>query len=305
MKVSIIGAGNVGATLAQRIAEGGLGADVVLLDIAKEMAEGKALDLLHAAPLTGCSNGITGTDDYSETSGSDIAVITAGSPRAAGMTRDDLIAKNSGVIKSVLKDLMRACPGAIIIIVTNPLDVMTYLACKVSGLNRERVFGMAGVLDTSRFAYLIADALKIDRGQVETLVIGQHGPEMVPLLSRTRVRGRRLGELMAKEDTERLLADARNAGTKVVKLLGKGSAYYAPSAALFHMIKTILKDEKRLMSVSCLANGEYGLSGVCTGLPVRLGRNGIEEIVELQIDESESEGLRRAAGAAKDLIGKL
>lgn len=305
MKISIIGGGNVGATLAKRLLESDLKVDVVLLDILKDVVAGKALDLLHAAPLTGHRNTITGTDDYSHIAGSGVVVITAGFPRQAGMTREDLIAKNGGILEGVIGKVKAGCPDAIVIVVTNPLDVMAYMACRKSGLPREKIFGMAGVLDASRFAYLIADELKVDYADVDAMVLGQHGPAMVPLLSRTKVKGRPLAELIDGERLRSLLDRARSAGSTVVKLLGKGSAYYAPSAALFHMIKAIVNDEKKTISVSCLAEGEYGLNDVCTGLPVILGKDGIEEIVELDLPKDELEALQSSAGSTKELIAQL
>jgi malate dehydrogenase len=221
------------------------------------------------------------------------------------MTRADLIAKNGAVLSGVIEKISAGCPDAIVIIVTNPLDVMAYMACKKSGLKREKIFGMAGVLDTSRFAYLVADALKVNYSDVDTMVLGQHGPAMVPLVSRTKVKGAPIADLLKGEKLEKLLNEARNAGSTVVKLLGKGSAYYAPSAALFHMIKAIARDEKKIMSVSCMANGEYGLNDVCTGLPVKLGKGGIEEVVKLDLPEDELGALQRSAGSTKELIAQL
>lgn len=304
MKLSIIGAGNVGATLAKRVIESEIG-DVVLLDLYKNVALGKALDLLHAAPIVGYEKNIIGTDDYTAIEGSDIIVITAGFPRQAGMTRADLTAKNAAVIREVIDKIKDRAPSAIVILVTNPLDAMTYLAIKESGFSKKRVFGMAGTLDSSRFAYIIARNLKVQYKDVETIVLGQHGPEMVPAISQTRVSGRPLGDIVSKDKVDLLIKEVRESGATIVKLLGKGSAYYAPSAAIFKMIKAIANDEKSLMSVSCLAEGEFGLSGICTGLPVKLGRNGIEEIVQLDLADDEIESLKRSANSVKELIAKL
>lgn len=304
MKISIIGAGNVGATLAKRVIENEIG-DAVLLDLYKNVALGKALDLLHAAPIVGYEKNIIGTDDYAAIEGSDIIVITAGFPRQAGMTRADLTAKNAAVIREVIDKIKDRAPSAIVILVTNPLDAMTYLAIKESGFSKKRVFGMAGTLDSSRFAYIIARNLKVQYKDVETIVLGQHGPEMVPAISQTKVSGRRLGDIVSKDKIDLLIKEVRESGATIVKLLGKGSAYYAPSAAIFKMIKAIANDEKSLMSVSCLAEGEFGLSGICTGLPVRLGRNGIEEIVQLDLADDEIESLKRSANSVKELIAKL
>jgi malate dehydrogenase len=304
MKISIIGAGNVGSTLAKRVIESNI-ADVVLVDVYKSMAQGKALDLLHAAPLVGYQKRIVGTDDYSKIENSRIVVVTAGFPRQPGMTRSDLISKNSAIIKDVILQVKRICHRAIIIIVTNPLDVMTFLAHRESYLRRERVFGMAGVLDASRFAYIIARELKVPYNQVETIVLGQHGPEMVPLISHTKVSGEPLRRLLPKEKIDELVRESRESGARIVGLLGKGSAYYAPSAAIFSMIKSVLKDENRLMAVSCFAKGEYDISGVCTGLPVKLGKNGIEEVVQLKLDADEGKALKKAAESTKKLLSYI
>jgi malate dehydrogenase len=304
MKISIIGAGNVGATLAKRIIESEI-ADVVLLDVFKDMAQGKALDLLHAAPVAGYQREIIGTDDYREIKDSKIVVITAGFPRQPGMSRADLISKNGKVIKEVVSNIKRQSPDAIIIVVTNPLDLMTFLAHKESGFERNRIFGMAGVLDSSRFAYIIARELNVKYKDVDTIVLGQHGPEMVPIISQTKVSGELISNRLPKERLDELIEEVRESGAKIVKLLGKGSAYYAPSAAIFTMVKAILNDEKRLLSASCLAEGEYGLSGICTGLPVKLGKNGIDEVVKLKLDPQELESLKKSVNSTKELISKL
>lgn len=305
MKISIIGAGNVGATLAKRVIEAGLG-NVVLVDVVKGLAEGKMLDLMHAAQLTGSRLGSIGTDDYSLTKGSDIIVITAGFPRQPGMSRADLIAKNTNIIKEVVGNVTPGSPNAILIIVTNPLDVMVHIAHKVSGFKKERVMGMAGVLDSSRFAYIIANELNTDPKYVETIVLGQHGPHMVPLISHTKVLDKPLDKLLSKEKINRLIKEVRESGAKIVGLLGKGSAYYAPSAAIFTMIKEIVtNNKKKVLSASCLAQGEYSISNVFTGLPVKLGKNGIEEIVKLELSKDELAGLKESVNVTKELISKL
>ena len=304
MKISIIGAGNVGATLAKRVAESEL-ADIVLVDIMRGMAEGKALDILHAAPVVGYQSSVIGTDDYSSTRNSDIIVITAGFARKPGMTRADLTAKNSAVIREVVQKTRNGSPAAIIIVVTNPLDVMTYLAYKESGFQRERVMGMAGALDTSRFAYIIASDLRVDYDQVETMVLGEHGPSMVPLISRTKVSGKPISDMIPQNKIDGLSKEVSECGAKIVELLGNTSAYYAPSAACMAMIRAIAKDEKRLMSVSCLAQGEYGLNDVCTGLPVRLGSEGIEKIVDLKLSQKELDSLKRSVSSTREAIKTL
>lgn len=304
MKISIIGAGNVGATLAKRIVESNL-ADVVLLDIAKNIALGKALDLMHSAPAVGFTKTITGTDAYADTANSDIIVVTAGFPRQPGMKRSDLIKKNGAVIKEVVGSIKKTSPGALLIMVTNPLDLMTYLAYKESGFKRERVMGMAGTLDQSRFTYIIANELKKDIKDIETLILGQHGIEMVPVISHTRVKGQALDKLLSKDKIENLKKESRESGAKLVNLLGKGSAYYAPSAAIFTMIKSIIGNKKDIIGVSCLAQGEYGIKDICIGLPVRLGKNGIEEIVTLKLTKEELDALKKAADTIKELLTEL
>lgn len=301
MKISVIGSGNVGATLAKRIVESNT-ADVILLDIQKGVAEGKALDLMHAAPAIGHQKKILGTDDYKETAGSNIVVITAGFPRQPGMSRADLVNTNGGIVKEVVKNIRETSPRAIIIVITNPLDVMTYLAYKESGFPRNRVMGMAGVLDASRFTHILATELKVGHREIETIVVGQHGPDMVPLISHTKVSGKPIENVIKKERLDELVKELCAVGARIVNLLGSGSAFYAPSAAAFLMIKAIANDERRLMSVSCLAEGEYDISGVCTGLPVRLGKDGIEEVVILKLTDAELDRLKNSAIKIKEGI---
>lgn len=301
MKVSIIGAGNVGATLAKRIVESDL-ADVVLLDVVKGIAEGKSLDLLHAAPILNHKCRIIGTDDYSRTKGSELVVITAGLARKPGMSREELAAKNGEIVKDIVNKIKATSPDSVIIIVTNPLDLMTYIAYKESAFGSKRVMGMAGVLDSSRFAHFIADELKVPASSVETMVLGTHGDTMVPLLSRTKISGKPLFKLLSLEKINELVNKTKNAGAEIVSLLGSGSAYYAPSAACFLMAKCILKDEKKLLAVSAYLNGEYGIKDMCLGAPVKLGRSGIEKIAELEITEEEKSALRKSAAAVKAQI---
>lgn len=304
MKVSVIGAGNVGATLAKRIVENDL-ADVVLLDIVKGLAEGKSLDLLHAVPILGHSKFIYGTDDYEHTKDSDIVVITAGLARKPGMSREDLMQKNAKIVKEITQKVCRFSPGAILLMVTNPLDAMTYVAYKVSGFNTKKVIGMAGVLDSSRFAHLIGTELNIPSSSIETIVLGGHGDTMVPLLSQTKISGTPLFKLLSLTKINDLVERTRRAGAEIVNLLGSGSAYYAPSAAVFLMVRAIIKDEKRLLPASVYLNGEYGLKNLCLGLPIKLGDKGVEEIVELEITEEEKKALKKSAEATKKLIGSL
>ena len=293
-KVSIIGAGAVGATLAQRVLESGM-ADVVLVDIVKNMACGKALDLLDSAPIIGHEKNIIGTDNYDAIKSSDIVVITAGFPRKPGMSREELISKNAGIVKEVSDNVKTYAPDAIVIVVTNPLDTMTYLAYKTTGLNRERVFGMAGVLDGSRFIALIADELKVPRKLVETFILGSHGDTMVPVLSKTKVSGKTLESLMPKDRIDSLINRTRDRGAEIVKLFGNGSAYYSPSAAVFKMIGAILNNKAQTLVVSAYLNGEYGLKDICIGVPCKIGREGIEKIVELDLSKEERLALDKSA----------
>lgn len=300
-KVSVIGAGAVGSTLAQRILESGR-ADVVMVDIAKGVAQGKAFDLLDASPIIGHERNIAGTDDYSQIKSSDIVVITAGFPRKPGMTREDLIAKNAGIVKEVSEQIKRYCPGAIVIVVTNPLDIMTYLCSKTTGFKREKVFGMAGELDSSRFVYLIADELKVPRSVVETYMLGSHGDTMVPLISKTRVSGKPILDVMAKDRLDAIIKRTRDRGAEIVSLLGSGSAYYSPSAAVFKIVEAILNDRNQTLVVSALLKGEYGLADICIGVPCRIGKSGIEEIAIFDMSEEERAIFLKSAQAIKSSI---
>ena len=297
-KVSVIGAGAVGATLAQRIFEAGL-ADVVLVDILKNIACGKALDLIDAASVTGTEQTIVGTDDYKDIDGSDIVVITAGLPRKPGMSREDLIAKNAAIIRDVCGRIKTQAPNAIVIVVTNPLDSMTYLAWKLTGFPKERVFGMAGVLDGSRFAALLADQAKAPRSSIETYVLGSHGDTMVPVVSKTLVSGKPVTSVMPKATLENIVKRTRDRGAEIVSLLGTGSAYYSPSAAVFSMVSAILNDTKAVMTASAYMNGEYGLKDIFIGVPCKIGRAGIEKIVELELSSDEKFALDNSAQVIK------
>lgn len=303
-KISVIGAGAVGATLAQRIIEGGI-ADVVLVDIFKNIAAGKALDLLDASPVVGHECGIIGTDDYAQTKGSDIVVITAGLPRKPGMTREELISKNAGIVKAVSENIKKYSPSAIVIVVTNPLDVMTYLALKIMGSGRNKVFGMAGVLDGARMAYLIAEELNVKRSTVETFVMGSHGETMLPVLSMTKVADKPVMGLIPKDKLDDIVKRTCNRGAEIVALLGTGSAFYSPSAAAFKMIKTVVNDTKETLTVSALLEGEYGLKDVCIGVPCVIGRNGMEKVIEAELSGEEKKAFLNSASAIKSSIAVL
>ncbi len=294
----------MGATLAQRIIEGGI-ADVVLVDILKNIAAGKALDLLDASPVVGHERGIVGTDDYADTKGSDIVVITAGLPRKPGMTREELISKNAGIVKSVAENIRKNSPSAIVIVVTNPLDVMTYLALKAIGSPRNKVFGMAGVLDGSRMANLIADELKVKRSAVETVVLGSHGDTMVPVLSKTKVGGKPVANLIPKDRLDKILKRTCDRGAEIISLLGTGSAFYSPSAATVKMINAILNDTKETLTASALLEGEYGLENICIGVPCVMGKTGMERVVEIDLSKEEKAAFMRSADAIQDSIKLL
>jgi len=304
MKISVIGAGAVGATLAQRIIEGGI-ADVVLVDILKNVAAGKALDLLDASPIVGHECDIIGTDDYAETKGSDIVVITAGLPRKPGMTREELVSKNAGIVKSVSESIKKYSPSAMVIVVTNPLDVMTYLVLKIMGSKRNKVFGMAGVLDGSRMAYLIADELKVRRSDVKTVVLGSHGDTMVPVLSKTMVSGKPVTDIIPKDKLERIVKRTCDRGAEIVSLFGTGSAFYSPSAAALSMIKAVINDTKETLTVSALLEGEYGLKDVCIGVPCVIGKSGMEKVIEMDLSKEERDAFLRSASAIQSSIKLL
>jgi len=303
-KVSIIGAGSVGATLAQRVLESGL-ADIVLLDIAKNLAIGKAFDMLDASPIVGHERSIVGTDDYNQIAGSAIVVITAGLPRKPGMSREDLIAKNSAIVRNVSENVRKYSPEAIVVIVANPLDAMTYLAYKTTGFKRERVMGMAGELDGARFAYLLADELKVSRSSVSACMMGSHGDTMVPVLSETFVGGKPVSDLLSREKLDAIIARTRKRGGEIVGLLGSGSAYYSPSAGVFKMIKAILSDSGQTVVVSAFLEGEYGLKGIAIGVPCKMGKNGIKEIVELKMSKEERDAFNASAETARGSISNL
>ena len=304
MKISIIGAGAVGATLAQRVIESGM-ADVVMVDIAKNIALGKALDLSDAAPMVGHERAIIGTDDYAEIKDSGVVVITAGFPRKPGIAREDLIAKNAAIVRDVSLKIKSHSPGAVVIVVTNPLDTMTYLAYKTTGFGREKVLGMAGILDSSRLVHLISAELKEPRSAIKTLILGSHGDTMVPVISKTTVAGKPVRELMTKEKLEAIVKRTSDRGAEIVTLLGSGNAYYSPSAGVFKMLDVILGDKSETLVVSAYLAGEYGLKDMCIGVPCVLGRKGIEKIVEIDLSAEEAAAFRKSAAAIKESIALL
>jgi malate dehydrogenase len=303
-KVSVIGAGNVGATVAQLIAMQAL-ADVVLYDIVEGMPQGKALDMLEATPLWGVDVSIKGTNSLEDTRGSSVVVITAGIARKPGMSRDDLLAKNAEVVSQVSKELARHCPEAIIIVVTNPMDAMAWLSWRVTGFSSERVMGMGGVLDSARFRTFVAEKLGVSVQDTEAMVLGGHGDQMVPMPEFTTVRGVPITKLLPPEDIEALVERTRFGGGEIVKLLKTASAYYAPAASTVQMVRAILRDEKKLLPAAAYLNGQYCFKDIYLGVPVVLGRNGIEKVVELPLTSEQRQGLENSASAVKGLIEKL
>jgi malate dehydrogenase len=297
-KVTVVGAGFVGSTTALRILQRGL-ADVCLIDVVEGLPQGLALDMNQSAPIERFEVACTGTNDYRDTAGSHLAIITAGFPRGPGMSRMDLLAKNAAVVTDVTKKLAEHSPGAVIIVVTNPLDEMTYLASEVSGFPRSRVMGMAGVLDSARLAAFITAELRVSPLAVEAMTLGSHGEQMVPLARQATVDGKPLTELVSPETLDQLYKRTQNAGAEIVGLLKKGSAYYAPSSAAARMANAILGDTKEVMPVSAWTSGEYGVSDTYLGVPARLGRRGVEEIVTLDLEPAELDQLLAAAAAIK------
>ncbi len=295
-KVTVIGAGNVGAECARIIAQKEL-ADVVLLDVVEGIPQGKALDMMQAGPVVGCNSQIIGTNDYKDTKDSDIVIITAGLARKPGMSRDDLLKKNAEIIKSVVKNTVKYSPNSILLLVTNPLDAMVYLAWKTSGFPSKRVVGMAPLLDASRMATFIAMELKCSVTNVKATVLGTHGDLMVPVASQTTVLEKPVSELLSKEKIEAIVERTRKGGAEIVAHLKTGSAYYAPAAAAAYMAEAILNDTKEIIQSSVLANGEYGLKDLYIGLPARIGKNGVEEIVEINLTSDEEKSLQKSAQA--------
>jgi len=294
MKTTVVGSGFVGQTAAMRLLEKGLG-DVVLIDIIEGKPQGLALDLKEAAPVEGYEPTVVGTNDYADTSGSDVVVITAGFPRQPGMSRMDLLGKNAGIMRDVIANVVPGSPNAIIIVVSNPLDEMTYLAADASGFPKERVFGMAGVLDSARLRYFIAEELGVSTTGVEAMTLGSHGDAMVALPRHATVNGKPLPVLVDEQTLARLFQRTRDGGAEIVAFLKTGSAYYAPSASVVAMVEAIVKDTKAVLPVCAWTTGQYGINDVYVGVPAKLGRGGVEEIVELDLNDDELGRLREAA----------
>ena len=303
-KVTVIGAGNVGANCALRVAEKEL-ADVVLVNVVEGVPQGKGLDLLQSGPVQGYDVTVTGANDYAPTEGSDLAIVTAGFPRKPGMSRDDLLIANYEVVKTATEQFAKLSPDSVIVVVTNPLDAMAQAAYWVSGFPRNRVVGMAGVLDSARFRTFVAQELKVSVENVVGVVMGGHGDTMVPLVRLSSVSGIPLTELLDQPTLDRIVTRTQNGGAEIVKYLKTGSAYYAPSAAAVEMAESILKDKKKVLPCSALLEGEYGIHGVFVGVPVKLGAGGIEKIYEIQLTEAEKALLSKSAAAVRELVDVL
>jgi malate dehydrogenase len=300
-KVSIVGSGNVGATAAQRIVDKEL-ADVVLIDIIEGVPQGKALDLLQSGPVEGYDSQILGTNDYKDTANSDIVIITAGLPRRPGMSRDDLLMKNYEIVKGVTEQVVKYSPNSILIIVSNPLDAMVQTAFRVSGFPKQRVIGMAGVLDSARFRTFIALELNVSVENIHAFVLGGHGDTMVPLPRYSTVAGIPITELLSKERIDALVKRTRDGGAEIVGLLKTGSAYYAPSASTVEMVDAIFKDKKKILPCAAYLEGEYGIHGYYVGVPAKLGKSGVEEIIQIRLTPEEDAALKKSADAVKELV---
>jgi malate dehydrogenase len=300
-KIAIIGAGNVGGTAAQRLVEKELVEELVLIDINKDVAIGKALDLAESAPIYGYDTQIRGTDNYADSEGSDVVIITSGVPRKPGMSRDDLLSTNAKIVKTVSQQAAVHSPEAVMIVVSNPLDAMTYVTYKTTQFPRERVIGMAGVLGSARMATFIAQELHVSAETVRAIVMGGHGDSMIPLPRHTTVGGVPVMDLIPKNRLDAIVQRTRDGGAEIVKLLKTGSAYYAPSAAIVEMVESIVKDKKKILPCAALCKGEYGVQNLFVGVPAKLGHNGIETIVEFELTSEETAGLRKSADGVKEL----
>jgi malate dehydrogenase len=303
-KVTVIGAGTGGATTAQRIAEAGL-ADVVLVDIVEGLPQGKGLDLAEAAPVVGHDASIVGTNDYDATAGSDVIVVTSGLARQPGMSRDDLLARNAGIVRAVVEASAPRSPNAVLIVVTNPLDAMCHVAMQASGFPRERVLGMAGVLDSARFRTFIAEELGVSVADTHAFVLGGHGDTMVPLPRYSTVAGIPITDLLPEDRIAALVDRTANGGAEVVALLKTGSAFYAPAASTFEMVDAILRDRRRVLPCAVLLQGEYGTDGLFVGVPVVLGAGGMQRVIEITLTADERAAFERSAAAVEELVAKL
>jgi malate dehydrogenase len=299
-KITVVGAGNVGATTAQRIAEKELARTVVMVDVAEGIPQGKGLDQWQSAPIEGFDSRVIGSNGYDETAGSEIVVITAGIARKPGMSRDDLLNTNAGIVRQVSEQVKATSPDAIVIVVSNPLDVMCYVAKEVTGFPRERVIGMAGVLDTARYRAFLAEALDVSVRDIQAMVLGGHGDTMVPLISYTTVSGIPVTQLMDRATLDAIVDRTRNGGAEIVKHLKTGSAYYAPSAGAVQMVEAIVRDQRRILPCAAWLEGEYGMSGLYLGVPCKLGRGGLQQVIQVELTDAERAALEGSAQAVRD-----
>ena len=304
-KITMVGAGNVGATAVQRIAEKELCEELMLIDIVEGLPQGKALDMWETAPLWGSDTRVVGSNDMADMEGSDIVLITAGLARKPGMSRSDLLDKNASIIRSIVETVAKRAPAAMIMIVTNPLDVMTYLAYRISGFPRERVVGMAGVLDSARMRSFVAMELGVSVKDTQALVLGGHGDSMVPLTRYTTVAGIPIAQLMDEQTISKIVERTRKAGGEIVGLLKTGSAYYSPGASLAEMVEAVVKNQKRILPCAVILDGEYGLTDMCAGVPVVLGEGGVEKIIEISLEPSEMESIKKSAEDVRADIERL
>jgi len=304
-KITVVGAGNVGATAAQRVAEKQLARSVVMVDVIEGVPQGKALDQWESAPIEGFDTRVIGSNGYDEAAGSELFIVTAGIARKPGMSRDDLVKTNAGIVEAVSREIKRVAPQSIVIVVSNPLDVMCYVAMKATGFPRERVLGMAGVLDTARYRSFLAEALDVSVEDIQAMVLGGHGDTMVPLISYTTVSGIPVTQLIDQARLDAIVTRTRNGGAEIVALLKTGSAYYAPSAAAVQMAESIALDKKRILPCAAWLQGEYGLRDVFCGVPCKLGRKGLEQIVTVKLSDQEQTDLHKSAAAVIDTMKAL
>jgi malate dehydrogenase len=304
-KITVVGAGNVGATAAQRLAEKSLARTVVMVDVVEGVPQGKGLDQWQTGPIEGFDTRVLGANDYGPAEGSEIVVVTAGIARKPGMSRDDLVKTNAGIVQTVGREIARVAPKSIVIVVSNPLDVMCYVAMRATGFPRERVFGMAGVLDTARYRTFLAEAMQVSVDDIQAMVLGGHGDTMVPLISYTTVSGIPVTQLLPRDQLDAIVTRTRNGGAEIVAHLKTGSAYYAPSAAAVQMVEAIALDRKRLLPCAAWLQGEYGLQDVFCGVPCRIGRNGLEKIVEVELTEQERKDLHASAESVRSVQAGL
>ena len=304
-KVTVVGAGNVGATAAQRLAEKELARRVVLVDVIEGVPQGKGLDQWESAPIEGFDTRVVGANDWGPAAGSDLVVVTAGIARKPGMSRDDLVRTNAEIVKQVSLEIKRHCPDAIVLVVSNPLDVMCWVTKQVTGFPRERVIGMAGVLDTARYRAFLAEALDVSVEDIQAMVLGGHGDTMVPLVSYTTVSGIPVSQLLDQATLDKIVERTRNGGAEIVAFLKTGSAYYAPSAAVTQMVEAIAHDKKRVLPCAAWVEGEYGVSGSYLGVPCKLGRRGLEQILQVKLSADEQAALKKSADAVKETMGAV